>query len=222
MVAGRNGAGDATPASRRTPQQRRRRAFTVVLALVAMAVGIAGLVPEPDALADQTEILTSAPPATAAPTTVAPTTTSTAAPTTTTATEVPTTVEAPTSTAKPTTTTAAPTTTTTTAAAPPSPPSPPSPPPAVAGTAAVAGTNDDVLACLRRRESGGNYQAVSSTGLYFGAYQFMISTWDSTAGRAGRPDLIGVRPDRASPADQDAMALALLDWQGKAPWNGAC
>ena len=31
-----------------------------------------------------------------------------------------------------------------------------------------------------------------------------------------------VQPSQASPADQDAMALALYNWQGKAPWGGYC
>ncbi len=188
------------------------------LALVAAAVGLAGLVPEPGAVADDTQVVMAAPPPSAAPpTTVAPpTTTATAAPTTT---ARPTTTQAPTTTVRPTTTTttAKPATTTTTT----TPPAPAAPK-VEAQVATPGGGDAEFLACLRRRESGGNYQAVSSTGLYFGAYQFMISTWDNTARHAGRGDLVGVRPDRAAPADQDAMALALYRWQGKAPWNGAC
>jgi hypothetical protein len=65
------------------------------------------------------------------------------------------------------------------------------------------------------------YTAVNPAG-YYGAYQFAISTWDNTARYAGRPDLVGVRPDRAAPGDQDAMATALYRWQGSAPWGGAC
>jgi hypothetical protein len=76
------------------------------------------------------------------------------------------------------------------------------------------------LACVRQRESGGNYQAVGNG--YYGAYQFSISTWNATAQHAGRGDLVGVRPDHAAPADQDAMALVLLHWQGRAPWGGYC
>jgi hypothetical protein len=78
------------------------------------------------------------------------------------------------------------------------------------------------LACVRRRESGGNYSVVSSNGQWFGAYQMTRGTWDSTARHAGRPDLVGVPPNLASPADQDALALDLYRWQGKAPWGGAC
>ena len=72
------------------------------------------------------------------------------------------------------------------------------------------------------RESHGNYSIVSSNGVYHGAYQFSVSTWNTVAQHAGRGDLVGVLPSQASPADQDAMALALYNWQGKAPWGGYC
>ena len=126
-----------------------------------------------------------------------------------------------------TTTTAAPTTTaaaaapeTTTTTAPPPPPAPVAPAPAPTGgmTAAEA----SFLHCVKMRESGGNYSVVSANGLYYGAYQFHRSTWDNTASHAGRGDLVGVPPNMASPADQDAMALHLYRWQGPAPWGGYC
>lgn len=60
---------------------------------------------------------------------------------------------------------------------------------------------------LRMCETGGNYQRNSSNGLYYGAYQFRIDTWNSVA-RKVRPDLVGVRPDLASPEDQDYMIIA--------------
>lgn len=140
---------------------------------------------------------------------------------------------APTTTAtklKPTTTTTKPkrpiTTTTTTTKAPaklpattPPPPSPPLPTTTGGGMTAKEAA---VLACIRRRESGGNYSIVSANGLYYGAYQFMRSTWDSTARLAGRTELVGVVPSQASPADQDAMALFLYRRSGSAPWGGAC
>ncbi len=75
------------------------------------------------------------------------------------------------------------------------------------------------LACVRQRESNGQY-AINTGNGYYGAYQFLQSTWDNTAAHAGRSDLIGRRPSDASPADQDAMAQALLAWQGTAPWGG--
>jgi hypothetical protein len=78
------------------------------------------------------------------------------------------------------------------------------------------------LACIRQRESHGNYQTVSASGDFRGAYQFDQGAWDSTALHAGRPDLVGQLANLVGPADQDAMALALYHWQGSAPWGGAC
>lgn len=81
--------------------------------------------------------------------------------------------------------------------------------------------DDPFLSCVRQRESRGVYTAVNPAG-YYGAYQFASSTWDATAAHAGRPALIGVRPDRASPWDQDDLAWVLYQWQGMAPWGGGC
>jgi hypothetical protein len=80
------------------------------------------------------------------------------------------------------------------------------------------------LACTRRHESdtSGGYHAVSRSGIYRGAYQFDRSTWDNTARRAGRLDLVGVDPAAASPADQDFLAFELHSWAGAAPWGGRC
>lgn len=72
-------------------------------------------------------------------------------------------------------------------------------------------------AALRNCESSGNYSAVSASGTYRGAYQFARSTWDSVA-RSSHPHLVGVDPASASPADQDAMALALYRSSGSSPW----
>ncbi len=72
-------------------------------------------------------------------------------------------------------------------------------------------------AALRNCESSGNYAAVSASGTYRGAYQFARSTWDSVA-RSNHPHLVGVDPASASPADQDAMALALYRSSGSSPW----
>ncbi len=79
-----------------------------------------------------------------------------------------------------------------------------------------------VLLCIRWRESRGDYSALSPDGLYHGAFQFLRTTWDSTARASQRLDLVGVDPAVVAPADQDAMAIALFEMQGTRPWNGAC
>ncbi len=83
---------------------------------------------------------------------------------------------------------------------------------------------DGFLACVRARESGGDYtiHELSGASQAAGAYQFLPSTWDSTATAIGRFDLVGIDPAAASPADQDAMAHALYAMQGMAPWGGGC
>jgi peptidoglycan hydrolase CwlO-like protein len=81
--------------------------------------------------------------------------------------------------------------------------------------------NDPFLVCTRDRESRGEYNVVSPSG-YYGAYQFLPSTWDTTAVHAGRGDLVGVLPSHASQFDQDELAWSLYQWQGKGPWGGRC
>jgi hypothetical protein len=80
------------------------------------------------------------------------------------------------------------------------------------------------LVCTRAHESdtAGGYGAVNPSGKYRGAYQFSQSTWDNTARHAGRPDLVGVDPAAANPADQDFLAMDLYRWQGASPWGGRC
>ncbi|TFH20656.1 MAG: hypothetical protein E4H05_01800 [Acidimicrobiales bacterium] len=72
-------------------------------------------------------------------------------------------------------------------------------------------------AALRDCESGGDYSITNPSGKYRGAYQFDRSTWNSVAERHA-PSLVGVDPAAASPADQDAMALALYSERGARPW----
>lgn len=92
------------------------------------------------------------------------------------------------------------------------------------GPSIAVDSSHPFLVCTRRHESdtAGGYQAVDGTGTHRGAYQFRQTTWDATASHAGRPDLVGVRPDLASPADQDAMALHLYQWEGNKHWGGRC
>jgi len=74
------------------------------------------------------------------------------------------------------------------------------------------------MAALRQCESGGNY-AINTGNGYFGAYQFAQATWDAVAAQF-YPDLVGVVPSDASPAEQDAMMIALHSMQGFGPWPG--
>lgn len=84
-----------------------------------------------------------------------------------------------------------------------------------------AGPDDAVLAELRRCEAGGNYgQRGTWDGYpsrYSGAYQFDRPTWDGVASRHA-PELVGVEPADASPADQDRLARELWLERGPAPW----
>jgi hypothetical protein len=72
-------------------------------------------------------------------------------------------------------------------------------------------------AALRQCEASGNYGAVSSGGRFRGAYQFDQPTWDLIS-RQSFPHLVGADPAAASPADQDAVALALYRIRGTSPW----
>lgn len=74
------------------------------------------------------------------------------------------------------------------------------------------------LTCVRGRESGGNYSAQNRVSSASGAYQFLDSTWQRTAPRAG---VVGY--GRASQAPwylQDAVALWLYSNGGRSAWNG--
>ena len=75
----------------------------------------------------------------------------------------------------------------------------------------------DQLVRLRMCESGDNYEAVSRSGTFRGAYQFSRSTWDSVASRHFEW-LVGIDPIDVEPAWQDLMAKALWSERGRAPW----
>lgn len=115
-----------------------------------------------------------------------------------------------------------PTTVTPPTTAPPPPPPPPTSPPtwapprvvpkrapirasAASSTASLA----SIWACIRQKESGGNYAENTGNG-YYGAYQFDLGTWQSL----GYPG----RPDQAPPAEQDAAAQKLHSERGFGPW----
>lgn len=70
-------------------------------------------------------------------------------------------------------------------------------------------TDGDVWARLRHCESGGRYDINTGNG-YFGAYQFLVSTWN----RLGYPGY----PHEASPAMQDEAAQKLQARSGWGQW----
>ena len=82
----------------------------------------------------------------------------------------------------------------------------PAPAPRVTSAAGLGG----VWACIRAKESGGNYAAHTGNG-YFGAYQFSLATWRGIGGTG--------YPDQASPAVQDAMAQKLQQRAGWGQWS---
>lgn len=63
---------------------------------------------------------------------------------------------------------------------------------------------------IARCESGGDPRAISASGQYRGKYQFSRATWRSVGGSGD--------PARASEAEQDRRAAALLARSGTAPW----
>lgn len=72
------------------------------------------------------------------------------------------------------------------------------------GTLSPGGT----WACIRAHESGGNYAEHGG-----GAYQFLDSTWQAMGGTGSAQN--------ASPAEQDARAVALQGQLGWRPWTTA-
>lgn len=80
-----------------------------------------------------------------------------------------------------------------------------------------AGTTEEQWEQLRQCTSNGDYQYTNPNGINFGAYEFRQPTWDYVA-RLHAPQLMGVNPRDASPADQDSMAYSLYEERGWQPW----
>lgn len=78
------------------------------------------------------------------------------------------------------------------------------------------------FACVRWRESRGDYTVSDPTGTFHGAYQIYQGGWDAVAASIGRDDLVGVAPNVAAPAEQDLVAQAMFDQYGSKPWGGYC
>lgn len=93
-----------------------------------------------------------------------------------------------------------------------------------------AAPNPDVLACIRSHESANvlpsPWHAYNPAGPYYGAYQYLQSTWDNHAEEAGRQDLIGKPPMEpyVSAADQDFVAGTWIENHGGSthPWGNVC
>ena len=89
----------------------------------------------------------------------------------------------------------------------------------------AAAVNSEGLASKWQRighcESTNNYKAINPNGKYFGRWQFDQTTWNSNAAAAGRNDLVGVRPDNASPKDQDLVRDETYSRRGFQPWECA-
>lgn len=79
---------------------------------------------------------------------------------------------------------------------------------ASSGGSAVGGSFG---ACVRQRESGGNYQVTNSSG-HYGAYQFSASAW---AEFGGSPSAFG----NASPAEQDQVFANAMARGAESAWT---
>jgi len=77
------------------------------------------------------------------------------------------------------------------------------------------------LACIRARESGGNYSIYNTSGSgASGAYQFMPGTWAWMSAEAGYGAWSGGPAASAPPAVQDAVALWAYDSGYASHWGG--
>ncbi len=74
------------------------------------------------------------------------------------------------------------------------------------------------LVCVRRHESGGDYQAQNRSSSASGAYQFLDSTWRTVSARAGNAGY--ARAMHAPWWVQDAVALWFYNNGGRSAWNG--
>lgn len=117
--------------------------------------------------------------------------------------------------------TATPSPTPTATAAPtpaPTPTATPTPAPTpLADPTIPTGTTEEQWEQLRQCNSNGDYQHANPNGINFGAYEFRQTSWDDLA-RRHYPQLVGVNPSDAAPADQDRMAYALYEERGWRPW----
>ncbi len=68
----------------------------------------------------------------------------------------------------------------------------------------------ETLNAIADCESGGDPEIVSSSGLYYGKYQFSPDTWESVGGKG--------LPSEASESEQDYRAALLYERSGPGQW----
>ena len=88
----------------------------------------------------------------------------------------------------------------------------PQPAPAVDSSSAAAWAASPGVACIREHESGDNYSTDTGNG-YYGAYQDLLSTWESHGGTG--------LPSDAPPAVQDQINYEIWLTGGWGQWSTA-
>lgn len=88
----------------------------------------------------------------------------------------------------------------------------PTPAPAVDSSSAAAWAASPGVACIREHESGDNYSTNTGNG-YYGAYQDLLSTWESHGGTG--------LPSDAPPAVQDQINYEIWLSGGWGQWSTA-
>jgi len=94
----------------------------------------------------------------------------------------------------------------------PVPPAPAPTTPVVDSSSAIAWAASPGVACIREHESGDNYATDTGNG-YYGAYQDLLSTWESHGGTG--------LPSDAPPAVQDQINYEVWLSGGWGQWNTA-
>ena len=85
---------------------------------------------------------------------------------------------------------------------------------------APAESYSSIWACIRERESGGDYSTNTGNG-YSGAYQFLPGTWNAAVTGAGYPQYANGEAWEAPPYVQDAAAQWLQIHSGWGQWSTA-
>lgn len=83
--------------------------------------------------------------------------------------------------------------------------------------------NKFFLVCTRAHESdtAGGYITNTGNG-YYGAYQYLIGTWNWAAAHYGAPQYVGVLPSNVPGFWQDLVTWNYYLAGGNGPWGGRC